>query len=386
MDPDRRRDGRHRPGEPDRPQRESVVGVLRRHRRGARHRRRQQHDRHPRRRCERDRRRWWRRRILLFGGDDNTVSGNFIGTDTNGTPFATTNGQGVRMLNGSTGNALTHNRISTSDDVGVQLVSGAEHGERQPHRLERLRRDRCEWRGQHDRPREHHHQQPELRRSGCLADGTRITQNAIDDTFGLGIDLVGGANNSQTAPAVTSATGSGATSRFKARWRAPRTAFRLEFFRSQSCNGSGTGRSLLLGAATEHRPCSGNLSFNLAVPASGNGTSSPPLRPIRPGIRRILDVRDAVQPGRCDGGLAAGAGNGCRRRQPERPRHGGLGDLGQRQRRHEHIARADSRKLGANEISSLTNIDPAPSVKLRGLGQFPASSRSSSAGRTARRR
>ena len=30
----------------------------------------------------------------------------------------------------------------------------------------------------------------------------------------------------------------------------------------------------------------------------------------------------------------------------------------------------DVRKLGANEISSLTNIDPAPSVNLRGLGQF----------------
>ena len=32
----------------------------------------------------------------------------------------------------------------------------------------------------------------------------------------------------------------------------------------------------------------------------------------------------------------------------------------------------DSRKLGANAISTLTNIDPRPSVVLRGLGQFPA--------------
>ena len=32
----------------------------------------------------------------------------------------------------------------------------------------------------------------------------------------------------------------------------------------------------------------------------------------------------------------------------------------------------DSRKLGGNAISTLTNIDPDPSVVLRGLGQFPA--------------
>ena len=32
--------------------------------------------------------------------------------------------------------------------------------------------------------------------------------------------------------------------------------------------------------------------------------------------------------------------------------------------------RPNTRKLGANEISSLTNIDPDPSVVLRGLGQF----------------
>ena len=58
----------------------------------------------------------------------------------------------------------------------------------------------------------------------ALGNGTRITQNAIDDTFGAGIDLVGGANNNQTAPSRDVGHRFGRrTSRFKARWRAPPT-------------------------------------------------------------------------------------------------------------------------------------------------------------------
>ena len=76
---------------------------------------------------------------------------------------------------------VTGNRIDANDSGGI-LVNG---------------------RRQHDRPREHASSTTRTSASGCaFGNGTRITQNAIDDTLaGLGIDLVGGANNNQTAPA-----------------------------------------------------------------------------------------------------------------------------------------------------------------------------------------
>ncbi len=124
--------------------------------------------------------------------------------------------------------------------------------------------------GEHDRPREHVTNNQNYGVQVALSNGTRITQNAIDDTGGAGIDLVGGANNNQTAPSLTSATGSGANIQVQGTLAsAASTAFRLEFFRSQSCS-NGAGEAFL-GATTQSTDGSGNLSFNLAVPASGNG-------------------------------------------------------------------------------------------------------------------
>ncbi len=212
--------------------------------------------------------------ILLFGGDDNTVSGNFIGTDTNGTPFATTNGQGVRMINGSTGNTLTHNRISTSNDVGVELDS-------EPNTVSGNRIDSNDSGGiaatvggNTIGPGNTIANNQSFGVRVSFSNGTRITQNSIDGTGGgLGIDLVGAANNRQSAPVLSSAPARVRSIQVQGSLTsAASTSFTLEFFRSQSCNGSGNGEGgAFLGSSTQSTDGSGNLSFNLAVPASGNG-------------------------------------------------------------------------------------------------------------------
>ena len=173
--------GDRRPGEPDRPDASQASALGRRHRRRSRRRRRQQHDRQCRRRCQRDRGRQRRRRRPDHRRERTTRSPATSSAPTsNGTPFSTPNGQGCGSERGD-GNTLSHNRISTSNDVGVRARLRAEHGQREPHRLERLAAGSSSMpAGQHDRPWQHVHGQPGLRRSGlrwATARGSRRTRS-----------------------------------------------------------------------------------------------------------------------------------------------------------------------------------------------------------------
>ena len=224
---------------------------------------------------------------------------------------------------------------------GIRDRRGPEHVQWQPDRRQRLRRDHCQGRRKHDRPGEQDPRQPELRRSGLpwpTARGSRRTRS----TAPPGRDRSGrGANNNQTSPVVTSAAGSGSNIEVQGTLTsAASTTFRLEFFRSPTCNSSGSGEgAAFLGSSTEVTDGGGNLSFDLAVPASGSGSGRHGHRDRSGGQHLgVLAVRDALPVAVTVDGSAVQTGP--RRRQPERPRHRGLGDLGQRQRRHEHVARA----------------------------------------------
>ena len=125
----------------------------------------QQHDRRRRSRGQRHGRCSADVAIQVSGGTDNAIDRNFIGTDTGGTPFSTSNDEGVRIIGGS-GNAFTNNRISSSNAQGIEIAGGTEHVHGQPHRRERGRRDHRHGRRQHDRAGEHVRRQHRLRCSG----------------------------------------------------------------------------------------------------------------------------------------------------------------------------------------------------------------------------
>ena len=211
--------------------------------------------------------------IQVSGGTNNTIAGNFIGTDSSGQPaFHSSERSGCtdqlgrrhhvlaqpdqheqcsRHSRSTAGrHTITGNRIDANDSGGILVNAG----------------------GSTIGPGNTFAENQDYGIRLALGNGTRITQNAIDDTFGPGIDLVSGANNNQTAPIVTSATGSGGNIQVVGSLAsAANTAFRLEFFRSQSCS-SGAGEAFL-GATTQSTDGLGHLNFNLAVPASGSGTN-----------------------------------------------------------------------------------------------------------------
>ncbi|HEV7894110.1 MAG TPA: choice-of-anchor Q domain-containing protein [Pyrinomonadaceae bacterium] len=78
----------------------------------------------------------------------------------------------------------------------------------------------------------------------AVLDGTggRISSNSIHSNGGLGIDLVNGANNGQSSPSLTSATLTSFSTAVDGTLNStPNQNFRVEFFKSPSCDPSGGG-------------------------------------------------------------------------------------------------------------------------------------------------
>ena len=311
--------------------------------------------------------------VLIDGGKSNAIDGNFIGTDSGGTPFSFANDEGMRVLHGS-GNTVSNNRISTSNTQGIEI-------DESPNTFSGNRIDANDSGGiivnaggSTIGPGNKILDNQSFGIRVALADGTRITQNSIDGTTGLGIDLAAGANNDQTSPVVTSAAGSGSNIEVQGTLTsAPSTTFTVEFFRSPTCNSSGSGEgATYLGSSTEVVTDSGgNASFDLSVPASGSGsvvtaTATDPAG----NTSEFSQCATLSSIGTIDGSVA----------QDPAPADVNLSALGTEDWAIWGSANGgtstsldpDSRKLGANEISPLANIDPNPSIVLRGLGQFPA--------------
>ncbi len=312
--------------------------------------------------------------VLIDGGKSNTIESNFIGTDTGGTPFSFTNGEGVRVLHGS-GNTVSNNRISTSNTQGVEI-------DESPNTFSGNRIDANDGGGiivtaggSTIGPANKILDNQSFGIRIALGDGTRITQNGIDGTVGgLGIDLAAGANNDQASPVVTSAAGSGSNIEVQGTLTStPSTTFTVEFFRSPTCNSSGSGEgATYLGSSTEVvTDGGGNASFDVPVPASGAGTVVTATATDPSGnTSEFSQCATLSSAGTIDGSVA----------QDPAPADVNLSALGTEDWAIWGSANGgtstsldpDSRKLGANEISPLTNVDPDPSVVLRGLGQFPA--------------
>src|SRR6185369_13249203 len=90
-----------------------------------------------------------------------------------------------------------------------------------------------------------------------------VSSNSIFANGALGIELFGGANNSQTNPVLTSAaTGLGNVTLGGALKSGTNSVYRLEFFSNASCDGSGLGEGqIFLGATNLTTDASGNVSF-----------------------------------------------------------------------------------------------------------------------------
>ncbi len=93
-------------------------------------------------------------------------------------------------------NVISSNTISDNTGQGLELGTTCRDNHEQSHRRQRLRRDR--WRrcdrqhghGQHD------HRQRRRRRQLHRGTGVKISENSIDNNTGLGINLVGGTEDS----------------------------------------------------------------------------------------------------------------------------------------------------------------------------------------------
>jgi Tol biopolymer transport system component len=159
-----------------------------------------------------------------------TIEGNLIGTDAEGAAPVPNQGPGIRIFEddvhvGGTaadaGNVIAYNG-EQSVETGVAVDGGT---------------------------------------------GNSILGNSIHDNFGLGIAVGGGANNDQAAPVLLQAT-SGTELTVEGRLdSASDTAFRLEFFSSESCDESGSGEgTTFLGFKNVVTNDVGNASYTATLP------------------------------------------------------------------------------------------------------------------------
>jgi hypothetical protein len=147
--------------------------------------------------------------VVVLGGSGNIVEGNYIGTDLTGTQAIGNHDAGVSVTTnhgfGGTGNTIggtvpgAGNLIAYNDGDGVWVNTAA---------------------------------------------GNAIHQNSIFANGGLGIDLLGGANNSQAAPTLTSAVSSnGSITIAGTLTSTANTTYTLEFFSNPS--GTSQGKTFL---------------------------------------------------------------------------------------------------------------------------------------------
>jgi hypothetical protein len=104
--------------------------------------------------------------------------------------------------------------------------------------------------------------------------GVSILGNRFRDNGQLGIDLVGGANNSQAAPLIASASAADGTTHVAGELSSvPGESFRLEFFANVACDPSGFGEGeMFLGAGEVMTDSSGNAAFTIQVAEAPAGS------------------------------------------------------------------------------------------------------------------
>jgi titin len=165
--------------------------------------------------------------VLLFGGATGTaVQGNFIGTDMTGTAALGNGLNGVAIIGPAASNntvggaaASSANTIAFNGNDGVLVDAGT---------------------------------------------GNAIRRNAISGhTTGLGIELLNGGNNSQAAPALTSATSTGTSTTVQGTLGGTAlTTYVVEFFADTVADPSGFGEGeRFLGSAKVATDATGNASF-----------------------------------------------------------------------------------------------------------------------------
>jgi uncharacterized repeat protein (TIGR01451 family)/CSLREA domain-containing protein len=180
---------------------------------------------------------------FLNSGNGNTVQGNFIGTQINGTTPLPNTGDGINIDTTSSNNTIggtvanARNIIAFNGGRGINALSGTGNG---------------------------------------------FLTNSIFSNTSLGIDLNGdgvtandagdpdtGPNNLQNFPVLTSATPGAMTTIQGTLNSTASTAFRIEFFSNPTCDASGNGEgTTFLGFTNVTTNASGNATINVTLPVS----------------------------------------------------------------------------------------------------------------------
>ena len=100
--------------------------------------------------------------------------------------------------------------------------------------------------------------------------GNTIQSNSIFSNGHLGIELLGTANHSQTAPSISGATGGGTVSNIQGSLTSvPNTSFLIQFFSNIAPDPSGFGQGqTFLGSTTVMTDASGNATMDFNLPGS----------------------------------------------------------------------------------------------------------------------
>ena len=183
--------------------------------------------------------------VNAASADNNTIQGNFIGTDALGTNPLGNGGSGIRALGSASNNLIggtgagAGNTIKFNGGAGVNLFGGAMNG---------------------------------VLGNSIFGNGS-LGINISDDpgiTPNDMCDLDVGANGLQNFPTLTSAiSGGGITTIIGSLDSTLNTSFRIEFFSSPTCDASGNGQGeTFIGAANVSTPpagCVATINVNLPV-------------------------------------------------------------------------------------------------------------------------
>ncbi|HEX8071742.1 MAG TPA: FG-GAP-like repeat-containing protein [Pyrinomonadaceae bacterium] len=246
--------------------------------------------------------------VLLATGATNTVQGNYIGTDINGTAALPNSFAGVNIFGPTTGNQIggatpaARNVISGNVGHGIVLQSAAGNNVIRGNYIgvaadgaTALGNTGASGRGITVIGTSNDNQigGPAAGEGNVIAfnalegvnvnatcTGVRVQGNSIYSNANLGLDLNGdgvtandagdgdtGANNLQNFPVITSAQTSGATTAVAGTLNsAANTQFQIEFFSNPTCDASGNGEGrTFLGSTTVTTDGSGNANINTTL-------------------------------------------------------------------------------------------------------------------------
>lgn len=175
-------------------------------------------------------------RITDSGTTGNTVQNNFIGTDSGGSIDLGNSGHGVTIVSGAGNNTIQNNTIA-NNTVGVVLQSGAGTGNA-------------------------------ILGNAIYSNGFGIDLNLDGVTPNDGGDSDTGPNNLQNFPLLSSAVAGSVTIQGTLN-STPSITFRLEFFETTTCDGTGYGQGeSYLGFVQATTDGSGNVGFSETLAGS----------------------------------------------------------------------------------------------------------------------